>query len=286
MFLPGVESGLDAKLQHSIDLLQTYASIKDPFFGCFSGGKDSVVIKEVLRLAGVNVRWHYHNTTIDPPELVRFIQRQHKDVIWTTPKHGNFFRRMEAKGFPTRVNRWCCAEYKETAGPPGAQRVVGVRSAESARRAAAWSEVTLWRLRVPSYVIAPILSWSDDDVWTFIREQGLPYCELYDQGWKRIGCVGCPMSGKKGKRRDFDRWPRYEALWRRSFQRIWDRRTGTLQRDGRAWFGNAFFHGWEEMWEWWLSGDRLPATKLIPDEDEEDSCQLALNMLSGGGGEV
>lgn len=74
-----------------------------PTFGCFSGGKDSVAIKEIARIAGINVEWHYHKTTIDPPELVKFIKKYHSDVIFDRPKYGNFFNRMIERGvFPTR----------------------------------------------------------------------------------------------------------------------------------------------------------------------------------------
>ena len=43
-------------------------------------------------------------------------------------------------------------------------------------------------------VLNPIIDWDDSDVWEFIHEYKVPYCELYDQGYKRLGCIGCPMS--------------------------------------------------------------------------------------------
>ena len=70
-----------------------------PYYGCFSGGKDSIVIKRLTEMAGVDVEWHYNVTTIDPPELVRYIREHHKDVIWERPNEP-FFRMMRRKGFP------------------------------------------------------------------------------------------------------------------------------------------------------------------------------------------
>jgi phosphoadenosine phosphosulfate reductase len=276
MLLPS--EALPALVERACALLRLHQPEGD-YYGAFSGGKDSCVIKELARLAGVRVTWHYNVTTIDPPELVRFIKREHPDVQWNKPKHGNFFHRMEKKGFPTRVARWCCDEYKESVAPRGSVMIFGVRAAESPRRKAAWQDVT-FHTRTKAWCVSPILSWSDADVWEFIRSRGLPYCSLYDEGFKRLGCIGCPMARAAGKRKEFDRWPKFEVLWRRAFQRIWERRSGSLQRDGRVWFGNVYFTGWEQMWEWWLSNDGLPAK--LTDEDEEDSCQTALDMFSGG----
>jgi len=293
---------LDQKINDSIALLRANEPADQPYYGGFSGGKDSIVIKELARLAGVNVVWHYNQTTIDPPELTRFILDVHPDVLWAKPRHGNFFRRMEKKGFPTRRARWCCEEYKETAAPRGSVMILGVRAEESPKRAKTWKDVT-FHTRTRAWAVAPILRWSEEDVWAFIEARHLPYCTLYDEGFERLGCVGCPMARAAGRRKAFDRWPGFEKAWKVAFKRIWDRRHGTLQRNGKIWFGDAFFHNWEEMWDWWASDRSLPARlptgeaeveavvagavqEALEDEeaeDEEGSCQTALDMLSGAG---
>jgi phosphoadenosine phosphosulfate reductase len=273
-YLPITEFNLDAMVDRSIGLLQLHQPKGKPYHGCFSGGKDSIVIKELARLAAVDIEWHYNMTTIDPPELVRFIRREHPDVIWDKPKHGNFFNVMVKKGFPTRRTRWCCKEYKESRSPKGAVLVMGVRAAESPRRAKTWQPVTMHR-RAKAWSVAPILDWRDDHVWSFIRSRGLPYCELYDEGFTRLGCIGCPMAGP-GRVAQFTRWPRFERNWKRAFRLIWERRAGTKQRDGREWFGSARFETWEQMWNWWLNDDSLP-----PDRSE-GACQLDMWSNSDG----
>ena len=232
------------------------------YIGCFSGGKDSVVIKHLVGLAGVKTEWHYHKTTIDPPELVKFIRQHHPDVIFDRPKHGNFFNRMVKKGFPTRINRWCCAEYKEGFEGPDDTLVMGIRAEESAKRASRWG-LTSRHFRSQALVICPIYEWASDELWAFIRNQKIPYCSLYDEGFKRLGCIGCPMARKRGKLREFERWPQYEKKWKRAFRLIWEKRVGITQRDGREWFGSACFDNWEEMWNWWLYDLPLPDPKQL-----------------------
>lgn len=254
--LPGIDLSLKALAKDSVELLRLCEPDK-PYHGCFSGGKDSCVIKELAKQAGVKVEWHYHVTTIDPPELVYFIRREHPDVIFDRPEC-NFFTYAirHRKGFPTRRVRWCCEHFKERKSPRGANLIMGVRAAESPRRAKNWEEVST--LRQTGYAVLPILRWSAENVWDFIRAEGLSYCRLYDEGFTRLGCIGCPMASKKGRLKEFARWPGYEQKWKKLFRDVWELRHGTNQRDGRIWFGNRYFANWQEMWEWWLSGGPLP----------------------------
>lgn len=208
-------------------------------------------------------------TTIDPPEVVRFIRDAHPDVEFIHPLRGNFFKRVAEKGFPTRLNRWCCLEYKESRTPAGATVVVGVRAAESPRRAARWQEIQWFGgKRSGHWALAPILRWSDDDVWEFIRQRGLPYCNLYDEGFKRLGCIGCPMAQTAGKLAQFARWPRYEMGWKRAFRRLWERKP-------EDWTGKRRFKTWEEMWEWWLHDEPWPKEFGV-----EDGCQTQISLFS------
>lgn len=268
------EVSLAGLVEHSIRLLRLHQPADAPYYGCFSGGKDSVVIKRLAEMAGVNVAWHYNITTIDPPELIYFIREHHGDVVWDRSRWGNLFHRVPINGLPTRTRRWCCAEYKETMSPVGSVTLLGVRAAESPRRAANWRDVT-WHRTTKAWAVAPILHWQDSDVWEFIHTERLPYCSLYDEGFTRLGCVGCPQSGAKGMAMQFARWPAYERLWRRAAGRLWERRIANAEKRGAV-SGLVKHYGTAEgMWQWWVSGGPMPG-------NEEGSCQTALDMLSGG----
>jgi len=259
--LPGVDLSLDAYVADAVKLLRQMQPIDQPYYGCFSGGKDSCVIKELGRLAEVNVTWHYNVTTIDPPELVRFIRKEHADVVWHRPECNFFTYAIRyKKGFPTRRMRWCCEKFKEQRSPKGSRLILGVRAEESPRRAANWREVT-WHHQTGEYAVCPIVKWTKEHVWAFIGGVGLPYCSLYDEGFDRLGCIGCPIARTANRLKEFVRWPGYERKWKQLFRDTWDMRTGKPQRNGKQWFGDRFFANWEAMWEWWLSDEPLPTDK-------------------------
>ena len=97
--------------------------------------------------------------------------------------------------------------------------------------------------------INPIVDWLDEDVWEFIKEVAkVPYCELYDQGFTRLGCIGCPLQGREGMLRDFERWPRYKKLYIRAFDRMIKNHPGEIKvADGTPVSengGTAIYTGW------------------------------------------
>ncbi len=263
---------LDEKLNKSIALLREYepmALMLDSrgYSVGNSGGKDSIATKRVCQLAGVKFFDYYSNTTIDPPELVRFLKEYHKDTQWLSSGI-NLTRYMvhHGKGLPTRVGRWCCEIYKEAAFED-TFRCIGVRASESSRRKGLWQPITM-HSKNGKPVMSPILYWTDQDVWNFIADEKLPYCELYDEpGICRLGCVGCPLAGEKQMKFEFKRWPKHEQLWQRGVRDMF-----LLWKDKVGKRGNPRvfldFGTWENYWEWWISEGR--------NDSRDNDCQLWL----------
>jgi phosphoadenosine phosphosulfate reductase len=241
------EYTLEAMIVRAVDLL---IANEPPggYYGCFSGGKDSCVIKELARLAGVKATWHYNVTTVDPPELVRYIVDNHPDVERLNPGM-RMFDEIPKRGLPTRRIRWCCEVFKERRSPKGATLIMGIRAEESPRRASMWSEVEYHR-HTKCNCVLPIFHWTIDHVWEFIRVQKLQYCSLYDEGFRRLGCVGCPMAGVAARIKAFSRWPGIEQQYKDATRKLFEtNRNKYVQR----------FPSWDSLWEWWLSDDAAPA---------------------------
>ena len=89
--------------------------------------------------------------------------------------------------------------------------------------------------RTTSTMVNPIVDWSDEDVWEFLRTHGCESNPLYQCGWKRIGCIGCPMGGGKQMAKEFDRWPKYKTLYINAFDRMLAARREAGLRTDEAW---------------------------------------------------
>lgn len=132
--------GFDEKLQHSILLLQKAEKIAlkydydDGYYLAFSGGKDSQALYHVAKLAGVKYKAHMNFTSVDPPQVIRFVRKNYPDVVTHAPEKSIYQLAIERGILPSKRIRWCCSDLKETAGS-GKVTLIGIRKGESARRA-------------------------------------------------------------------------------------------------------------------------------------------------------
>lgn len=71
-----------------------------------------------------------------------------------------------------------------------------------------------------STVVNPIYNWSDDDVWNYIHANHIQTNPLYERGYKRVGCIGCPLATYKEKLKEFADYPGYKQLYVNAFQKM------------------------------------------------------------------
>jgi phosphoadenosine phosphosulfate reductase len=225
----------------------------------FSGGKDSIVIYDLAKKSGIPISPHYHFTTMDPPELTQFIKAYYPEIPWDRPfKVGthrgesqvtikSMFQLIEWKHTPpTRRFRYCCEILKEYGGR-GRVVIDGVRWAESRRRSRRMMYERCQK-NDDTFYLHPIIDWSDEDVWEYIRRNELNYCRLYDEGFKRIGCIMCPLAGEKQMIREAQRWPKYYNALMRTFERM----LKTKPSHQKLQWSSA-----EDVMNWYIRGQHL-----------------------------
>lgn len=289
------------KEKRAIQYLKSFEPESEPYYLCYSGGKDSDCIRILASLAGVKHDIVNNHTTVDAPETVRYI-RTIPNVIIEYPEMTMWQLIVKKKTPPTRLARYCCSGLKEHGGF-GRVKITGVRWAESARRkentdvvkvigkpkimqklagdiCAEYRVTDLGGLvlnddnaesrrfvescyRTTSTMINPIVDWTDDDVWEFLRHYGCASNPLYQCGFKRIGCIGCPLGGGKSMKREFARYPKYRNLYVKAFDRML-----VARREAGLTLNSDNWQSGEDVMRWWVGDD--PAQITFDDLEMND----------------
>lgn len=175
---------------------------RKPLTIAFSGGKDSLVVLELLKDVTANFEIIFIDTGLEFPETIDYItmmQKRLKKKIRLLKNDKDLYSEMDTFGPPAKDYRWCCkthklapmAEYVSLNYPEGCLTFEGKRKNESFSRAMSKREDS--NPFVPGQVSAyPILEWRALEVWFFILSKKLRYNKLYDIGLERVGCWMCP----------------------------------------------------------------------------------------------
>ena len=226
---------LQKKVDFAIKLLKAIPTDEGPVEISYSSGKDSDVILELAKMAGIPYRAIYKATTIDPPGTIAHAREMGAEVV--RPKK-TFFQLISEGGFPSRFQRSCCSVLKEYKVCDRA--VQGIRRSESRNRAENYKEPEICRVysaKEKVKVYLPILEWTDQDVEEFIKERNIKCHLLYysREGQfdvtKRLGCMGCPLKSKKKRIQEFKDNPRLLKAWIRAGQK---RYTSEAYQNGKA----------------------------------------------------
>lgn len=272
---------LEAK---AIQRLKAFEPKTEPYYLCYSGGKDSDVIRILADLAGVKHDIVHNHTTVDAPETVRYV-RSIPNIKISYPEKSMWQLIVDKSMPPTRLVRYCCSELKERGGQ-GRVKITGVRWVESIKRKentdvvkiigtpkttqkyaqeiGANYQVSKQRglvmnddndesrrmvehcYRTTSTMVNPIVDWTDENVWDFLKHYGCKSNPLYECGLNRIGCIGCPMAGKR-RYIEFKMYPKYKNLYIHAFDRMIKKRLA----DGKE----TSWKSGEECFKWWMEED-------------------------------
>lgn len=192
---------------------------------------------------------------------------------------------------PTRLVRYCCSDLKERGGSHRVT-VTGVRWAESVKRAESAGTVKIigkpkttqkvaeeigadYRISrqggmildddndesrqmvehcylTRKVTVNPIVDWTDEEVWEFLKHYGCRSNPLYECEFKRIGCIGCPMAGKT-RYTEFERYPKYKENYIRAFDKMLEERE-RLGKENKRW-RNGY-----DVFRWWMEEDLTQIT--------------------------
>ena len=97
-------------------------------------------------------------------------------------------------------------------------------------------------------VVNPIYEWTDGDIWEYINENHIKTNPLYECGYHRVGCIGCPLATYKQKMKEFSDYPKYKDAYIRTFDRMLVELKKKKGDDFKA-------EGWtdgEAVFEWWI----------------------------------
>ena len=224
-----ISEELQKKIDTSIRLLQSVAKSYDGIIEvAYSGGKDSDVILQLVKEAGIRYEAIYKNTTIDPPGTIAHVKENGVRIV---RPNKTFFQLIAENGLPNRLRRFCCRYLKEYKIHD--KVVIGVRRAESRARSQRYSEPTECRWygakKTENHVeqIYPILDWTDDDVKAFIIDRDIKLAPVYMRGGEidikqRLGCMCCPLMSHKKRIACFKQYPNMVKAYLRAAQKFLD----------------------------------------------------------------
>lgn len=252
------------------------------------------MLLELFKRSGIPFEVHNSHTTADAPQTVRHIQKVFRGLesegikceietpIYKGEPTSMWKLIPEKLRPPTRLVRYCCSVLKET-GCANRYIATGVRWDESTARMQReefekiankkkdkekFTIIMLMNdndkrrrmnelcMQQNKMVVNPIIDWTHRDVWEYINSEKIETCELYQCGYDRVGCIGCPMAGKK-REREFEDFPQYKKLYIHAFERMLKER----ERRGKE---NTWKTG-EDVFAWWIGDENVPGQMHIKD---------------------
>lgn len=222
----GVDKIFEQKLDYTIGLIKkALKRFNKPIIAC-SFGKDSIVVLHLLKTHTDNFRVLWNNTLIEYPDTYEFARKIIKDwnldCIEVKPQV-TFWQIVEKYGFPIysrnsvgnlqTATYKCCYELKKKPTSIALKNIehdiyfTGLTRFESRLRefsARLYGDL-FYSKKWKHWKCHPILNWTQQNVWGYIKRFNVPYNPIYDkneveiEGGIRTGCWPCTQAVKYGK---------------------------------------------------------------------------------------
>jgi phosphoadenosine phosphosulfate reductase len=186
------------------------------FFASSMGAEDQV-LTHLLTTINKNIRIVTLDTGRLFPEtldLIQYTNEKYKISIEVLfPDYKRVEQIVNSKGinlfYDSIENRLLCCEVRKNEPLnrilPGMEAwITGIRREQSVSRKGA--RIAEWDQKNNLIKINPLVYWTEDEVWDFIRQNKVPYNVLHDKGYPSIGCAPCTRAIEKGQDIREGRW--------------------------------------------------------------------------------
>nr|DAO01046.1 MAG TPA: phosphoadenosine-phosphosulfate reductase [Caudoviricetes sp.] len=280
------------RLQEAAEMSQML--YEKPLVITYSGGKDSDTVLKLAQIAKIPFEVLHSHTTVDAPETVYHVRETFRKLELTginvrpDGTRTTMWNLIPKKLMPpTRVVRYCCAELKE--GDAKDRFIVtGVRWDESNARKKSRGILEVMASKRENKIVLsndndedrrlfetcqmkgkrvvnPIVDWTTRDVLDFCSENKVRLCPLYANGWRRVGCVGCPIARTSMRYNEFAQYPTYKKAYIAAFDRMIEERNrrGKIEGKMMRWYTGV------DVFHWWMEDGILPGQTVLPGFEED-----------------